>query len=333
MIDLLSNQAEATSGFRTWVDAILGGSTPTDYGWVVEGSGVVFSNYRNAPPGVIGDQVMLGVDPEFRSGTVKIVRPIVSGGAKRKVTVIGRDENDRLFLLREGRLTGNSISRLVVDDEFAKFSGLAETPVRVGGERSNRHWYIVADLDAAPSEILAQTVRFANACIQARARAGGGKKRKPTTNYGYGLDEKGSITTMTRTGGTTEVVRLQGYVFEELKKMVGASLKKPSKDAFCVDGMIKPAKLLIEIKTGVSPQNLYEAVGQLHLYPTLIGLPEGLERMLLVPDEPALKPNMSAALQHADISIYTYSISAGRSKPKITFSESLLARCRARPAK
>ena len=328
MVELLSKQDEATSGYRKWVNSIIGASTPTDYGWVVEGSGVVFSNYRNAPPGVIGDQVMLGVDPEFKSGTVKIVCPIVSGGAKRKATLIGRDEQGRLTLLREGRLTGNGVSRLVVDREFMMFSGLTEVPVLIGGERSDRHWYVVADLDGTSAEIVSQTVRFANACTKARGRAGGGKLRKPSTNYGYGLDEKGGIMTVTRKGGTAEVVRLQGFVFEQLKKMVGPSLKKPSKDTFSVDGMIEPAKLLIEIKTGVSPHNLYEAVGQLLLYPTLIGLPEDLECALLVPDEPALKPNMSLALDQANISLYTYSIGAGRSKPKITFSASLLARCR-----
>ena len=52
---------------------MIANSTQTNYGWIVEGKGVVFSNYGHADPGEIGDQVMLGADPEFGSGTVKIV--------------------------------------------------------------------------------------------------------------------------------------------------------------------------------------------------------------------------------------------------------------------
>lgn len=41
-----------------------------------------------------------------------------------------------------------------------------------------------------------------------------------------------------------------------------------------MDGVIPPANLLIEVKTGISSHDMYEAVGQLRLYPTLIGLPD-----------------------------------------------------------
>ena len=331
MIKLLTDQAEATRGFRRWVDAMVGASTATDYGWVVQGSGVVFSNYGHGAPGEIADQVMLGVDPEFGSGIVKIVRPATAQRAKGKLTLIGRDGASRLKLLREGRLHKNAISKLVRDD-FARLSGLAEVPVSAGGELSERHWYVVADLDAPRTEIVAQTVRFANACTRARSRAGGGAAPKAAAapGHGYGMDERGGITTVTREGGTAEVVRLQGFVFEALKKAVGPILRKPSRDRFCVDGMIAPADLLIEIKTGVSPHTMYEAVGQLQLYPSLIGLPDGLERALLVPDDPAIKPAMGAALERAGVVVYTYSLSPGRRRPKVTFPEAFLSRCRRR---
>lgn len=329
MIHLLTTQRDATRGFRRWVDAMIAASTRTHYGWIVEGEGVAFSNYGHADQGKIGDQVMLGVDPEFDSGIVKIVRPAVSQGAKGKLTLIGRDEDGRLLLVREGRLTKNSVSRLVKDD-FAKLSGLREVPVSADGVRSNRHWFVVADLDAGPADIVSQTVRFTHACTRARSRAGGGKPRKPDASFGYGMDEKGGIMTVTRQGGTTKVLRLHNHVYEQLKKAIGGTLRKPTKDAFCVDGVIAPANLLIEIKTGVSPHNMYEAVGQLQLYPTLIGLPDNLERALVVPDDPMMKPNMSAALDEAGVQVYTYSIAAGRKKPIITFSDEFLARCRRR---
>lgn len=328
MITLLDNQDEATIGYRRWVDAMLSSSTRTGYGWVVDGRGVTFGNYGHGAPGTIEDQVMLGVDPDFRTGIAKIRQPIVSEGAKRKITLIGRNDGGRLILLREGRLTANKLSRLVVDDEFASFSGLREVPITAQGKRSDRHWYVVADLDGTSADIVDQTVRFANACATARARAGGGATRKAAPTYGYGMDEKGGVMIVTRTGGTAEVVRLQGFVSEQLKKKVGPTFMKPSKDTFCVDGLIEPANLLIEIKTGTSPHDLYEAVGQLHMYPTLIGLPDVLERMLLVPNEPPIKPSMAAALAKAGVSTYTYTISGGRKSPRITFPKALLKRCR-----
>jgi hypothetical protein len=327
MITLLTNQQEATRAFRLWADAMLSASTLKDYGWVVEGKGLVFSNYGHGSYGEITDQVMLGVDPQFRTGIVKIVRPGTSRGAKGKLTLVGRDDGGRLLMLREGRLHGNPISRLVEKD-FAKLSGLSAEPVSASGVVSDRHWYVVADLDAPFDNIVSQTAAFANACTRARLRAGGGRTRPADTSYGYGMDERGGVSTVKHAGGTSDVVRLQGYVHEQLKKAIGPSLVKPKKDGFCVDGMIGPANLLIEIKTGTSPRNMYEAVGQLDLYPTLIGLPDGLIRMLIVPDDPVIKPSMTAALERADVEVYTYTITAGRAKPKITFPVELIARCK-----
>src|ERR1043165_5776930 len=89
VITLLTNQTEATRGYRHWVDAMIAGSTQTGYGWVVGGSGVVFSNYGHGEPGEVTNQVMLGVDREFGNGIVKIVRPATSQAAKGKLTLIG----------------------------------------------------------------------------------------------------------------------------------------------------------------------------------------------------------------------------------------------------
>ena len=179
--------------------------------------------------------------------------------------MVGRDDAGRLVLLREGRLTKNHISRLIKDNDFTTLTGLIEVPVFFSGTRSERHWFVVADLDDAPHKIVATTVGFALACIRARSRAGGGEPRKPDTPYSYGMDETGGIIEVTKVGGTTQVLRLQGHVFEQLKKAVGPELTKPKRDGFCVDGMVEAANLLIEIKTGLSAHSMYEAVGQLLL--------------------------------------------------------------------
>lgn len=82
MINLVTDQAEATIAFRRWAYAMIDAGDLKSYGWVIEGKGLVFSNYGHGAPGKITKEVMLGVDPELGSGTVKIVQPDVSKGAK-----------------------------------------------------------------------------------------------------------------------------------------------------------------------------------------------------------------------------------------------------------
>jgi hypothetical protein len=331
MIKLLAGQAESDRAFRRWTDIIVRGSTEKAYGWVIEGRGVVFTNYGHGDPGTIEDQVMLGADLESGNGIVKIVRPETARGGKGKLTVIGRDEKGNLILLRAGQLQKNALSRLIKDD-FASLSGLTEIPVSASDTKSPRKWFIVGNLNATPAEIVAQAAQFTLACARARSKASGGEEQSSKKqSYGYGMDEKGRIVKVTRTGGSAEICTLQGYVFEELRKKVGKNLSKPKKNGFSVDCMIEAASLLIEIKTTVFAHDIYEAVGQLRLYPSLIGLPSGLKPILLIPDQPALKPNMATALHEDGIEVYTYSIRSGARKPKITFPDVLLELCKRCP--
>lgn len=203
----------------------------------------------------------------------------------------------------------------------------------VDGLQARNHWYVVADLGATPAEIVRQAADFSNACSRARTSAGGGKsvENKEEANASrptYGMDEKGRITKRTTRGGTTEVRELQGFVYKALKKIVGEELRKPKRNGYCVDAMIAPANLLIEIKTGTSAHCVYEAVGQLLLYPDLIGIQGQPEKALLIPDQRPLNPVMAAALDIAGISVFTYSIDDRSKTPHITFSDDLIKRCK-----
>lgn len=332
-MEIESRQRECTAAFRQWADILIANTRLTHDGWMIEGKGVLFTNYGHGGHGEITTEVMLGFDPDTGSSTVKIVQPKAAKRDKGPVTVLAVDDVGRKFLLREGRLTANNVSGFI-KDSFAGLSGLTEVPLMVAGQRSKRHWYMVADLSAEPSEILARAADFSNACARARALAGGGKpsiyeeddEKRPT----YGLDEEGRITTRSRLGDTVEVRGLQGYVYKALKKIVGDDLRKPIRHGYCVDGMIEPAKLLIEIKTGTSAHCIYEAAGQLQLYPCLIGIRAELEPALLIPDDRPLKPAMVAALAAANISVFTYSIDDSGKTPRISFPDALIKRCRRR---
>lgn len=334
MVEIIASQPKCNQAYRAWADALVAHSTLKDFGWIINGSGVAFTNYGHGVRGEITTQTMLGFDPDTGDGIVKIVQPKAARGDKGPITVVAREPGGRLLLLREGRLTGNHLSRLVVGDDFAELTGLVEVPLFVGGARSERRWYIIADLNARTSEIVAQTAAFAIACTRARNFAGGGVPRPVENNEDngrptYGLDEKGRITKHERGGGVVEVKQMQGYVYKALKRLVGPVLRKPKRNGYCVDGMIEPSNVLIEIKTGTSAHCVYEGVGQLRLYPKLIGLASNPTPLLLIPDNKPLRPAMVAALDAENIAVFTYTIDDHAKKPMITFPNDLIQRCRA----
>ncbi|KQS49506.1 hypothetical protein [Sphingomonas sp. Leaf198] len=331
-IELLTTQVQANAAFRLWVDAMVAHSTLRDEGWWIDGSGLLFTNYGHGAHGVVENQLMLGVDAQTGDCTVKIVCPDVSQGDRGKLTTVGRDDDGRLVLLREGWLKRNNISPAIRAD-FEALSGLAPVPVRVGGIVSKRRWYVVAELDGATKDIVRQTTAFTLACVRARSAAAG---REPATGtaapvepkpYGFGLDEKGRIVIVTRQGGTSKVRALQGYVFEALRKQLGEELTKPTANGYAVDGMVASVNALIEIKTGTFAHHCYEAVGQLALYPSLIGLDRNLAKVALLPDTPPLRPAMAGALSEAGVEVFTYAVRGKGKKPIIEFTKAFLSRC------
>ena len=305
---------------------------PVSGGWIIEGKGVFFTNYGHGEAGTVEDQIMLGVDPDTGNSTVKIVRPKAHRKDKGPDTILATDDAGRRFLLRAGSLTQNRVSGFIKDD-FAELTGLTHVPLMVDGLQAKDRWYVVADLGATPAEIVKQAADFSNACSRARTYAG---DRRPfedqedanSSRPTYGMDEKGRITKRRTSGGTAEVRELQGFVHEALKQIVGEGLRKPKRNGYCVDGMIEPANLLLEIKTGTSAHCIYEGVGQLLLYPGLIGIEGGPEKALLIPDQRPLKPVMTAALDMAGIAVFTYNIDDSRKKPRITFPDALIERCK-----
>lgn len=325
MITLLTAQAESDQLFDHWAATLIDGSSRIERGWALEGNGVTFSNYGDGPPGSIRNSVMLGVDTSLGNGVVKIVRPAVARGDKGKLTAIARDDRGHALLLRQGWLKPNPLSREVRQD-FARLAGLQPVLTTPGG-RTPRDWYLVADLDAPVVRIVDQTATFATACARARSRAGGGHEVPAKEEYRLGLDEKGRVRKVTITGGTRDVVDLQGYVFKALKRCIGSGMVKPLLNGFAADAMIETAALLIEIKTGVSAHDIYEAVGQLTLYPSLLNLPSGLDPVLLLPSDPPLRPQLAAALAGEGIDVYFYSVGKLGKKPEIAFSRTFLRRC------
>lgn len=327
MVELVTTASVTDRAFRLWADAIVSQSEFDGRHWRMPGTGLVFSNYGHGGRGVIGDQVMLGVDPERGTGIVKVVRPDPTALDKGRLTVIARDAAGQLLILREGWLKPNRLSG-EVRAKFTAFSRISPVTVNVDGNLSDRHWYLVANLSEKPSLILKRTGEFVAACARARGRAGGGKSvATKGAGRSFGL-EKGKIVKVIRHGGEAEVVALQGFVWEALAKELGAALTKPGRGGYEVDGLLDQMGILIEIKTGVSPSDLYEAVGQLRLYPSIVGLKSDLARICLIPAEPVISPVLAAAVVEDGAEIHTYTVGGVGQRPKIAFSLDFLKRCR-----
>ncbi|MBW9075790.1 hypothetical protein [Agrobacterium deltaense] len=107
-----------------------------------------------------------------------------------------------------------------------------------------------------------------------------------------------------------EVQRRQGYVWQALKKIAdrnNVDLTKPCHAAgYEVDGFLKNAHsgFLIEIKTTTAAADIYEGVGQLHLYGHLIKGVKAATKVLLLPKAP--RPEIMQAVLATGIALLFY---------------------------
>lgn len=274
------------------------------------------------------DKVLFGDDPTFHGFVVTIVRPDVQRKDRAKLTMLAENETGNRFLLREGWLKANSISRAVRAD-FSKYSGLEPVAVTLkDGSVSRRDWYLVAALGKEQAPIRDQTVDFILACAQARIIAGrAGADDNGMNAPRFGKDERGRIYRTTAYSGERDVIALQGYVWEALKKILGKRLTKNTKTGYCADGVIGDISVLLEIKTGTSARDVYEGAGQLILYPSVLDLPHCTKPILLTPDLPIISAALRSALQSRNIEHFTYSLGVLGREPVVKFSEAFLERC------
>jgi len=328
MIEILSDQTEANEAYFAWVNALQECSTRIKRSWWIENTAITFHNHGHGENGEITDQVMFALRSDTANNIVKISLPKTAQADNGPHTILGRDRDGSLFLLRDGRLNSNNVSAAIIDN-FEQLTKLSPVEVKVDGQRSLwRKWFKVADLSLTPDEIASQTVEFVTACAIARYSNVALAENKLAGSFSLGLGEKGKTYTANYVVGSREVLALHGFVWEALKKKLGKRLEKMGLNGFEVDGLIQDANLLIEIKTGITPYDLYTAVGQLALYPHLIGLPSDMMPILLVPDLAEVSEPMKQALQQHGVELFTYSVDFKGAKPKVTFSTGFLQRCR-----
>ncbi|MPR05682.1 hypothetical protein [Microvirga tunisiensis] len=339
---VLTDAITAETGYRIWLDAMIEDADsetkrPTLYSLSAERLLLeTSSEYQSGGP--LPEETWVAFDGDGASWTVQLNLP--KGNVGNVLTGVARDQNDNLWLLRQGWLKKNSESAdkstksgHIRGDAFRVPSGLAR--VNVSGGLKNREWYPVARLNVPPETIREQTSEFVARCSEVRARyalAPLDPNDTAVIQELLGPDESSEPYVIGPKDAQPEklVRNLQGEVWKALKaklKEAGKELKKQRHAAgYEVDGAMAgpPEALLIEIKSSIKASDVFGGIGQLMLYRRLIPSVRKHRAILLVPRLP--KPVLIKAAKDVGVTIETYK-REGVDGKDVSFSPSFLALC------
>ncbi|WYK04377.1 hypothetical protein DWF04_015300 [Cereibacter sphaeroides f. sp. denitrificans] len=322
----IDDQNICDAAYQRWLQAIKGASFEARHRrWILPRSGISF--HIDNQSGESADTVVFSRLGDKKNNIVTIRRPVATAGEKHRVTIAARASDGKISLLREGRLQANNISKHLILESFERLSELRPIELLIGEEGAKRQWFKLATTDD-PEAAVSETTSFVRACLTARLRTGGTTTPlvADETEDLLGVDEKGRMFIVTKTGGTSEMCARQGYVWEALKRALDSDFVKPRGNGYEADGLVKSARLLIEIKTSTFASDLYAGVGQLRMYPLLLALREPLQRILLIPNKPMLLPVMAAAIAAQDVEVHTYSVD--KTGTKVVIPDEFIERCR-----
>jgi hypothetical protein len=83
--------------------------------------------------------------------------------------------------------------------------------------------------------------------------------------------------------------------------------------------------LLLEIKTDTTATDVYTGIGQLILYPKLLGWLSGHRRVLLLPRSP--REPLIAAVGECGVELHSYDLQQDGKQVRVTFSPQFLQLC------
>jgi len=257
-------------------------------------------------------------------------------GSENPGTTLAIDVRKRRYIIRQGMLTGNPPSNRIDESEFKRRTGLTPTAVTVGGKPAKKEWHIVACLDGgSDAAIRKSTAEFVRQCWNARTFGRQAADDQARLTNLFGRSERGGWYDIDPALTPTRVLRVQGYVYECLEKVLKASgitIDKPRHAAnYEVDGTIDaPAgPILVEIKTGVSAADVYCGVGQLNLYPVVLPDLASHARILLLPGRPT--KYLADALESCGIELHHYELKRCKRRATAVFAAEFLQRCGVSP--
>jgi hypothetical protein len=331
---------EVTRHFARWHDALLDGATREAGLWSQPTERFVFRNQNDPGSVVLGARTALGDDLTGKVWAVQM-NEADEPGNPNVTAAIAFDPSGRPVLIRQGRLNPNSQSQThILYHEFARLTGLKRATVTNGDTRIERHWYIVTPLDVSNEEICLNTADFVRACVMARTNGEGigAPEDLHILEQLYAGDESGGNYTVSSREAIdpTVIHKLQGEVWMRMAALLRSkniSVDKPrhaagyAVDAEIVDGN---CRILVEIKSGASPGDVYGGMGQLLIYRKLLPRLADHRPVLLLPSLPS--DPLVAAIRDCGVALCTYEFKDVAGAISVTFSAEFLRLCGAMDA-
>jgi len=274
----------------------------------------------------------------FNDSNLSVVQINRPSGSTQIATRVAKDANGLKYILRRAELrkpeTG-TIDR----DAFLELTGLPAVELRRSEGRVEENWVVVARIDGrAPAQIRSDTVRFVRRCWRARLEAGDGETKRRLTSLGLGETtehggETGGWQQRTSNQSDREVEQTHGFVYESLKAVVGqmngAQLRHPGRGGYRADAVIElpdDRRVLVEIKTDITARDIQCGVGQLMLYPQILG-EVFTARVLLVPGGAPKFAAWQETLSAIKIDLHDYILDRRNKVPVAAFSPAFLELC------
>jgi|TARA_R100000501_G_C2631444_1_gene127672 hypothetical protein len=312
-IAILTSRKTVRSAFQHWHEALL---ETAEYegsvGWL-PAEEIAFSAYNNAPDGQLENKVALSTDPDGENWVLQINIPN-SPSTENGLSAIGEDTFGNLFLLRQGVLHENNISKRINADEFEELSSIPSAEVKLAGAPAKRRWFVVTAISDDYSMMRRNTARFVELCARIRdpdlIDSEQAKADADEIEDRFGKEEAGGQSTFWSIGGSRVARRRHGEVWQALKARLaesGKSLRKPAHArGYETDGEVggPDDDLLLEIKTSCSAADVYTGVGQLQVYPKMLPRLANHRKILLLPGRPS--DELVAALSDLEIELHTY---------------------------
>lgn len=331
VLRISGNKALITTAFNEWHDIISRGADMFGTATQIAGTQVRFRRIERHKKKRhldfwIGSSMEAAVQLN-QPGTVESENP---------GTTLAIDATKRRYIIRQGMLTGNPPSNRIDQSEFKRRTGLTPATVVVGGKPAKKEWHVVACLDGpSGTAIRESTAEFVRRCWNARTFGRQAADDQTRLANLFGNAERGGWYDIDPARTPMRVLRVQGYVYESLEKVLSGSdiaIYKPRHAAnYEVDGTIDAPSgpILLEIKTGVSAADVYCGVGQLNLYPLVLPDLARHARILLLPGRPT--KYLADALESCGIELHHYALARGKRRATAIFSAEFLQRCGVSP--
>lgn len=323
------------AAFQKWRGALLDGAVREKQLWRQPAERFVFTNQANLDSIELSKRTALGIDPTGNTWAVQINEAETPGNIN-VAAAVATDSNSRTFILRQGRLNANRESpEPILYDEFRRLSGLVPADVTNGDTDIPREWYVVTALDGNNVEIRQKTADFVDACVMVRTRGrgvGNPEDLQRSIDLAAGEETGGSYTRGAKPASEEkDIKRRQGEVWQQMAKRLrqaGATVEKVRHaDGYEIDAEIVKGRrrLLVEIKTSVTPQDIYSGLGQLMLYAKLFPRLAKHAPVLLLPEIPGKA--LADAVAECGVLICTFEADFEATPIEITFSPNFLRRC------